>query len=136
RYTDFLNFCEKAGVPVARPANVVEGIDEVISTCDKWEKARETWKFETDGVVVRINDFEQQDVLGFTAKSPRWAFADKYTAKQATSKVIGIEHSVGRTGVITPAAKLEPVACGGVTISNVTLHNYDEVKRLDGRLGD
>src|SRR5205814_148932 len=118
RYTDFLKACEKAGVPVAKPVKVVHGLDEVMDSCDRWEKEREKWKYETDGAVVRIDDFEQQKVLGFTAKSPRWAIAYKYSAKQATTKIIGVEHSVGRTGVITPAAKLDPVECGGVTISN------------------
>jgi DNA ligase (NAD+) len=87
-------------------------------------------------MVIRVNDLEQQKELGFTAKSPRWAIAYKFPAKQAVTKLLDVVHSVGRTGVITPAAKLEPVECGGVTISNATLHNYDEVDRLDVKIGD
>lgn len=135
-YTEFLEFCEKAGIPVARPFHVEHSVDGIIKRCDAWEGEREKWAFETDGVVVRVNSLEQQNVLGSTAKSPRWAIAYKYPARQATTKVLNVLHSVGRTGVVTPAAQLEPVPCGGVIISNVTLHNYDEVDRLDVRIGD
>ncbi|MCG3203397.1 MAG: DNA ligase [Elusimicrobia bacterium] len=135
-YTEFLNTCETAGLPVAKPLWVVNSIDSVISSLFRLQEDRDTLAFEIDGVVVRINNLEQQKILGFTAKSPRYAFAYKFPAKQATTQVLDIIHSVGRTGVITPAAKLKPVECGGVTISNATLHNYDEVKRLDVRVGD
>jgi DNA ligase (NAD+) len=136
QYTDFLEFCEKAGIPVCKPLKTETSIDGVIKRTGAWESEREKWAFETDGVVVRVNSIEQQHVLGFTAKSPRWAIAFKYAARQATTKVLDVVHSVGRTGVVTPAAKLEPVECGGVIISNVTLHNYDEVDRLDVKIGD
>lgn len=135
-YTEFLDFCKKAGIPTARPLKVEPSIKDVIKCCAAWETEREKWPFETDGVVVRLNSIDQQTVLGYTAKSPRWAIAFKYAARQATTKILDVVHSVGRTGVVTPAAKLEPVECGGVIISNVTLHNYDEVDRLDVRIGD
>ncbi len=135
-YTDFIDFCEKAGIPTAKPLKVETSLDGVIKRCAAWESEREKWAFETDGVVVRVNSIDQQAVLGFTAKSPRWAIAFKYAARQATTKVLNVIHSVGRTGVVTPAAQLEPVECGGVIISNVTLHNYDEVDRLDVKIGD
>lgn len=135
-YGDFLKACEKAGIPVAKPLFFVDTIGAVIESCSKIEKQRESLAFEIDGVVVRIDDLAQQKILGFTAKSPRYAFAYKFPAKQATTKVLDVIHSVGRTGVVTPAAKLEPVECGGVIISNTTLHNYDEIKRLDVRIGD
>lgn len=135
-YVDFLTTCVDLGVPVTRPYFSETDINTVISTCVSWNEKRRTLSYEIDGMVVRLNDIEQQKVLGFTAKSPRWAIAYKFPAQQAETKIIDVLHSVGRTGVITPAAKLEPVECGGVTISNVTLHNYDEVKRLDARIGD
>ncbi len=135
-YTDFLKACEAAGIPVAKPLLTVNSIEGVLKSCLKMQADRDKLPFEIDGVVVRINSLEQQRILGFTAKSPRYAFAYKFPAKQATTKVLNVIHSVGRTGVITPAAQLEPVECGGVMISNATLHNYDEVKRLDVRVGD
>jgi DNA ligase (NAD+) len=135
-YTEFLSICEKAGIPTCKPYKTENSVDGVIKRCSAWESEREKWPFETDGVVVRIDSIEQQNVLGTTAKSPRWAIAFKYAARQATTKVLDVVHSVGRTGVVTPAAKLEPVECGGVIISNVTLHNYDEVDRLDVKIGD
>jgi len=136
RYMGFLEFCEEAGLAVAKPLKTEKSVDGVLKTCLAWQEAREKWPFEIDGVVIRLDDLNQQRELGFTAKSPRWAVAYKFPAKQATTKVLDVVHSVGRTGVITPAAKLEPVECGGVVISNATLHNYDEVKRLDVRIGD
>jgi DNA ligase (NAD+) len=135
-YTDFLKVCEKAGLPVAKPLQVVNDINAVLKACLALQEKRDALAFEIDGVVVRIDDLEQQRVLGWTAKSPRFAIAYKFPAKQAMTKLLGVVHSVGRTGVITPAAQLNPVECGGVVISNATLHNYDEIKRLDARIGD
>ncbi len=135
-YTEFLDACEKAGVPVAKPLKTMNTIDEVLMTCLGLQEKRDSLAFEIDGAVVRLNDLAQQKELGFTAKSPRWAFAYKFPAKQATTTVLNVIHSVGRTGVITPAAELKPVECGGVVISNATLHNYDEIARLDVRIGD
>ncbi len=135
-YTDFLTACEKAGLPVAKPLQIANNIDDALKACLSLQEKRDSLAFEIDGVVVRIDDLEQQRVLGWTAKSPRFAIAYKFPAKQATTRLLDVLHSVGRTGVITPAAKLEPVECGGVMISNATLHNYDEIKRLDVRIGD
>ncbi len=135
-YTEFISDCEKFGVPAAKPMRVVKKIEDVMKICAQWEKEKDTWSFQIDGVVVRLNSFAQQKELGFTAKSPRWAIAYKFPATQATTKLLDVVHSVGRTGVITPAAVLEPVECGGVTISNATLHNYDEVQRLGVKIGD
>jgi DNA ligase (NAD+) len=131
-----LKECEKAGIPVDQPYAVEKNLDDVLKKFKDYEAERGKLSFEMDGVVVRLNDLNQQRKLGFTARSPRWAIAYKFAAKQATTKVLNVEHSVGRTGVITPAANLEPVECGGVIISNATLHNYDEVNRLDVRIGD
>lgn len=136
QYSDFMIRCESIGIPVAKPFEQVSDIDAVISLCEKWKTAREKWPFETDGVVIRVDDLKQQALLGTTAKSPRWAIAFKYPAKQAITKLLDVVHSVGRTGVITPTASLEPVECGGVVISNASLHNYDEIERLGVKIGD
>ena len=135
-YGDFLKQCEDLGLPVAKPMETTKDLDGVIRVCKKWEDTRERWAFEVDGVVVRIDDIDQQKELGFTAKSPRWAVAYKFPAKQATTVLENVTHSVGRTGVITPAAELRPVECGGVTISSASMHNYDEVARLGVKIGD
>ena len=111
-------------------------IEEVIAYCDKWQEARDSLNYEIDGVVVKLNSFAQQKRLGFTAKSPRWAVAYKFPARQKTTKVIKIEVYVGRTGVITPTDTLDPVECAGVMISHATLHNFDEIKRLKLRESD
>ena len=110
-----------------------KNLEEVIEYCLYWEAKRETLDYEVDGVVVKINSFSLQKELGATRKSPRWAVAYKFPAQQATTRIEKIEFGVGRTGIITPVAILEPVECGGVTISRATLHNFDELKRLDVR---
>ncbi|MCB4755732.1 MAG: NAD-dependent DNA ligase LigA [Elusimicrobia bacterium] len=136
RYTDFLDYCEEIGIPVAKPFEVEPTLERIIKRCEKWEAERDLWPYEIDGVVIRLNDLLQQKELGTTARSPRWAIAYKFHARQATTKIRNVEHSVGRTGVITPTAQLEPVECGGVTISSATLHNYEEVERLGVKIGD
>lgn len=111
-------------------------LKEVIDFCNKWQEMRDDFNYEVDGVVVKVNEFTLQRALGATLKSPRWAVAYKFPAHQATTEVKKIEYGVGRTGIITPVAVLEPVECGGVTISRSTLHNFDEVERLDIREHD
>jgi len=111
-------------------------IDEVINYCFKMQKSRNSFAYEIDGIVVKVNSLDLQEELGTTLKSPRWAVAYKFPAHQATTVVKGIEFGVGRTGIITPVAILEPIECGGVIISRTTLHNFDEIKRLDIREGD
>ncbi|MFH1442067.1 MAG: NAD-dependent DNA ligase LigA, partial [Candidatus Omnitrophota bacterium] len=104
--------------------------------CKLWQEKREKLSYEIDGIVIKVNSFAQQKKLGFTLKSPRWAAAYKYPARQATTEVLEIKFQVGRTGVITPVSVLKPVVCGGVTIKHATLHNFDEIKRLGIREGD
>ena len=113
-----------------------KSLKEVIDYCLYWEKEREALDYEVDGVVVKVNSFFLQEELGATHKSPRWAVAYKFPAQQATTRIEKIEFGVGRTGIITPVAILEPVECGGVRISRATLHNFDELKRLDVRESD
>ena len=110
-----------------------KNLEEVIDYCLYWEERRKELDYEVDGVVIKVNSFDLQNELGATHKSPRWAVAYKFPAQQATTRIKEIEFGVGRTGIITPVAILEPVECGGVTISRATLHNFDELKRLDIR---
>ncbi|MCC3144996.1 NAD-dependent DNA ligase LigA [Halanaerobium sp. Z-7514] len=112
------------------------GIEEVIEICQEWEEKRESLDFEIDGLVVKINDLALREELGSTARSPRWAIAYKFPAQQKTSRVKDIEISLGRTGALTPTAVLEAVELAGSTVSRATLHNEDEIKRKDIRIGD
>ena len=111
-------------------------VDEVLEFCAHWEAHREDLPYEIDGVVVKVDSIAQQRALGFTAKAPRWAIAYKYPARQAVTTVQAIEVQVGRTGALTPVARLEPVEVSGVTVSRATLHNEDEIERLDLEIGD
>ncbi len=113
-----------------------DGIEEVIAYCEAWDSRREKLPYEIDGVVVKVNSVGIQNELGFTSKSPRWAIAYKYPARQETTVVNDIIVQVGRTGTLTPVAVLEPVQIGGVTVSRSTLHNMDEVERLGVQIGD
>jgi DNA ligase (NAD+) len=134
--SEFIKWLEQARFPIPVYVKVVKGIDKVIECIKEIEKIRETYPFETDGAVVKVNHFEFQRRLGAKTREPRWAIAYKYPAHQGITKLLEILSSVGRTGVITPVAVLEPVSIGGVTVSRSTLHNWDEVKRKDIRVGD
>lgn len=125
-----------AGFKVNREIERCVGIDAVIDYCRRIEARRDTLEYDADGVVVKVDTLEQQRQLGATAHHPRWAIAFKFAARQATTVVEGIEVQVGKTGILTPVAKLRPVELAGVTIRNVSLHNEDEVRRKDVRLGD
>ncbi|MBI4355274.1 MAG: NAD-dependent DNA ligase LigA [Candidatus Omnitrophica bacterium] len=133
---EFLRACRAWALPTTEHATVCHSIDEVLTLCRTWETARERLAYEVDGLVVKVNGFDQQRRLGFTLKSPRWAIAYKFAAHQATTKILDIEPSVGRTGALTPVARLQPVECGGVTISHASLHNFDEIQRLGVKIGD
>jgi DNA ligase (NAD+) len=112
------------------------GVEKVESYINRWESKREKLPYDIDGIVVKVNEVNLQNELGFTAKAPRWAIAYKYPARQETTVVNEIKVQVGRTGVLTPVAYLEPVQVGGVTVSRSTLHNLDEIERLDLHAGD
>jgi DNA ligase (NAD+) len=115
---------------------VLKGIDAVIKYCNEYEAMRDDLPYEIDGMVIKVNDVELQDKLGMTSHHPRWAIACKFKARQATSKLLGVEFQVGRTGAVTPVAKLEPVGIGGVTVSSISIHNDDYIKEKDLRIGD
>lgn len=136
-HSEFLKLCEKNGLPTTlRNTKTVNKIEEVFRLCKKWETEREKMPYEIDGLVIKVNLLSQQQKLGFTMKSPRWAISYKFPAKQATTKIKNITVQVGRTGILTPVADLEPVECAGVVISRATLHNFDEIERLGVRIGD
>ncbi len=122
--------------PVNNYFKKVNNIEQVKEYCDEIENIRDTLPYEIDGVVVKVNSLKQQELIGNTSKSPRWAIAYKFKAKQKTTKIKDIKLQVGRTGTITPVAELEPVFLSGSKISRATLHNFDEIKRKDIRIGD
>ncbi len=133
---EYLRLLSEWGIRPTPEARLCHSLDEAMDFCRKWETLREKLPYEIDGIVIKVNDLIQRNELGATLKSPRWAIAYKYPAHQATTEVLKVSFNVGRTGVITPTASLKPVECGGVTISNATLHNFDEIKRLGLREGD
>lgn len=133
---EFFKWLEKARFPTPAVVKLGKGIDEVIHLIREIEEKRSTFPFETDGAVIKANDLGLQRLLGVKTKEPRWATAYKFPAHQGTTRIKNIIPSVGRTGVITPIAMLEPVRIGGVTVSRSTLHNWDEIERKDIRVGD
>ncbi len=115
---------------------VFKGIDAVINYCTEFEAKRDDLPYEIDGMVIKVNDVDLQDQLGMTSHHPRWAIAYKFKARQATSKLLNVEYQVGRTGSITPVAKIQPVHIGGVTVSSISLFNEDVIKEKDLKIGD
>lgn len=133
---EFLNRLKEWGMRSNPHSKFYRDLEEVIDYCKIWQEKREKLTYDIDGMVVKVNSLSQQRKLGFTLKSPRWAVAYKFPARQATTFVLNINLQVGRTGVITPVAELKPVACAGVIIRHATLHNFDEIKRLNLKEGD
>lgn len=133
---DTLNFLKSLGLKNNKLSRLVHGIEAAIDFRNEMVKKREVLDYEIDGIVVKVNDFSLQAQLGATARSPRWAIAWKFEAQQALTRIKQIDLSVGRTGVITPVAIMEPVSVGGVTVSRATLHNEDEISKKDIRIGD
>ncbi len=126
----------KWGLKVSADMEKVSSIEGVIKYLEKWDKKRHTLNVETDGVVIKVNSFEHQTYLGFTAKSPRWAIAYKFKAARVSTILESISYQVGRTGAITPVANLKPVQLAGTTVKRASLHNADIVEKLDVRVGD
>ncbi len=131
-----LDALEAFGFPVNSDRRVARGAPELVAFYEAAAARRAGLPFEIDGVVYKVNSLEQQQKLGFVTREPRWAVAHKYPAEEMATVVLGIEVQVGRTGAITPVAKLQPVFVGGVTVTNATLHNEDEVRRKDVKIGD
>ena len=124
------------GFKVPKEAALLKSVDEVLNFVNYWEQHRHDLPYEIDGVVVKINNFRQQEELGFTAKSPRWAMAYKFKAEQVSTKLNKITYQVGRTGAITPVANLKPVQLAGTVVKRASLHNADQIAKLDIREGD
>ncbi len=130
-----LEYLSQSGIPTVIHSQPLSSVDAVTSFCNEWNNKKDDLDFPVDGVVIKVNDLQQQNRLGTTAKSPRWIIAYKYEPETAKTKVIAIDAQVGRTGVITPVARLNPVRLSGSTVRNATLHNYDEIARLGIQAG-
>lgn len=124
------------GFKVPKEAKLVKSIDEVFEFIDYWNIHRHELPYETDGVVIKVNNLHYQDELGYTSKAPRWAIAYKFKAEQVSTKLNSISYQVGRTGAITPVANLEPVQLAGTIVKRASLHNADQIEKLDIRVGD
>jgi DNA ligase (NAD+) len=124
------------GFKVPDTAKLVNSIQEALEFIAYWDVHRHKLPYETDGVVIKVNNLQQQEELGFTAKAPRWAIAYKFKAEQVTTQLNSITYQVGRTGAITPVANLEPVELAGTTVKRASLHNADQIEKLDVRVGD
>jgi DNA ligase (NAD+) len=135
-HSALLDAFEGFGVPVNRDRRVVHGAAELMAFYDAIAARRDKLPFEIDGVVYKVNSLALQRELGFVARDPRWAVAHKFPPEEMQTELVGIDVQVGRTGAVTPVARLKPVFVGGVTVTNVTLHNEDEIRRKDIRIGD
>lgn len=131
-----LQTAQKYGFKIPDSAKLCNSLEEVLAFIDYWDEERRNLPFEIDGIVVKVNSFAQQDELGFTAKSPRWAMAYKFKAEQVETKLLNITYQVGRTGAITPVANLKPVNLAGTVVKRASLHNEDIIEKLDVRIGD
>ncbi|BAO55873.1 NAD-dependent DNA ligase LigA [Nonlabens marinus] len=131
-----LEAARRWGFKVPPHSTLVKGIDGVLKFIDYWEVARKELPYETDGVVIKVNKLQNQEELGFTAKAPRWAMAYKFSAEQVSTRLEEITYQVGRTGAITPVANLQPVEVSGTTVKRASLHNADQIEKLDVRVGD
>lgn len=137
KHSDNIKMLHELGFKTPYPVmKVCIGIEEVIQYCEEWQRKRDTYSYEIDGMVIKVNDISLYDKLGFTSHHPRWAIAFKFKARQATTKIVNVVFQVGRTGAITPVAKLEPVEIGGVIVSSVSLMNEDFIREKDIRIVD
>jgi len=131
-----LSAAREWGFKVPKEAKLVSSLQEVFEYIDYWDVHRHNLPYETDGVVIKVNRFQYQDELGYTAKSPRWAIAYKFKSEQVSTRLLSISYQVGRTGAITPVANLEPVQLAGTIVKRASLHNADQIEKLDIRVND
>jgi len=136
RHSKTLDALDAAGFKVNQNRKLVHSMDEVWAFIQQWEEKRDSLPYEIDGIVVKVDRTGLQDELGFTGKAPRWAIAYKYAARGGVTKLENIRWQTGRTGKLTPVAELTPIAIGGTTVRNATLHNMDEIERLGVKIGD
>jgi len=135
-HSESLALLRRLGFPVNPNTSRVEGVDAVIAFTEEWADKRKDLDYETDGIVIKVDSLDEQQQLGFVSRAPRWATAYKFPAEQVTTRLEEIEVYVGRTGAMTPVAHVTPVVVGGTTVRNATLHNIDEIRRKDLRVGD
>jgi len=135
-HAEIFDWCARNGFNVNPNRRVCQNFDELSAFISEMEAVRDSLDYEIDGVVVKVNSTALQDEFGTTTKAPRWAIAYKYPARQATTRLLGIGIQVGRTGALTPVAHLEPILLAGTTVARASLHNEDEIKRLDLKIGD
>ena len=136
RHNDIMQLLRNWGLRINPDAKIVNGLNKCLDYYKKMAQRREKLAYEIDGVVYKVNQIEQQQKLGFVSRAPRWAIAYKFPAQEEMTRLLAIDVQVGRTGALTPVARLEPVFVGGVTVTNATLHNEDEIRRKDVRVGD
>jgi DNA ligase (NAD+) len=135
-HSEIFPLLKKLGLPTTEWLRVAESLEEILGAIHELDAIRHKFAYQTDGAVIKVDSFSQRDRLGFTAKSPRWAIAYKYAAERVQTRLNDIVIQVGRTGILTPVAMLEPVFVSGSTVGRATLHNEDEIKRKDIRIGD
>ncbi|AWW50008.1 NAD-dependent DNA ligase LigA [Polynucleobacter paneuropaeus] len=135
-HEELLNRYVDLGLPVCTERKVLKSVEDMLAFYHEIEAKRDSLPYDIDGIVYKVNSIAEQNTLGFVSRAPRFALAHKFPAQEALTTVLGIDVQVGRTGAITPVARLAPVEVGGVTVTNATLHNEDEVKRKDVRIGD
>jgi DNA ligase (NAD+) len=135
-HSQVFSLFKKLGLPTSERWWLADSVEEILNAIRELDKIRADFAYQTDGAVVKVDEFEQRERLGFTAKSPRWAIAYKYAAERVETRLIDIIVQVGRTGILTPVAVLQPVLVSGSTVGRATLHNEDEIKRKDIRIGD
>jgi DNA ligase (NAD+) len=136
KHSDLFSLLKRFDLPHSEKWWYAQSVDEILRAIEELDRIRSGFAYETDGAVIKVDSFEQRELLGFTAKSPRWAIAYKYAAERVQTRLHDILVQVGRTGILTPVAVLEPVFVSGSTVSRATLHNEDEIKRKDIRIGD
>lgn len=135
-HEELLNRYVDLGLPVCTERKILKSVEDMLAFYHEIEAKRDSLPYDIDGIVYKVNSIAEQNTLGFVSRAPRFALAHKFPAQEALTTVLGIDVQVGRTGAITPVARLAPVEVGGVTVTNATLHNEDEVKRKDVRIGD
>src|SRR5207248_3258695 len=136
KHSELFALLKKLGLPGSEKWWLADSVEEILRAIHTLDKIRHDFAYQTDGAVVKVDSFSQREVLGYTAKSPRWAIAFKYEAERVETRLLDILVQVGRTGTLTPVAALEPVVVSGSTVSRATLHNEEEIERKDIRIGD